>query len=308
MPELPEVETVVRLIRPEIEGRTITGAEVHWRRTVVTRDFEERVVGARIVRVWRRAKYIVLDLERRRVPAGAIVAHLRMTGRMHVEKLGADPLPYGKVELALAEERVLHFVDVRKFGRCEFTADPALKLAHLGPEPLTDAFTGAWLHRELHSRRRLLKPLLLDQAFVAGLGNIYVDESLHRAGLHPLVRSERVKLEQAQRLCTEIKAVLEEAIAREGSSFDTFYRTPEGNPGGYQDQFQVYGRDGSACRTCGTTIRRLVVGMRGTHVCPACQPRRGAARAQAISPRASSTARRIPARRSTAGSTSRDRA
>jgi formamidopyrimidine-DNA glycosylase len=120
-----------------------------------------------------------------------------------------------------------------------------------------------------------MKPLLLDQTFLAGLGNIYVDESLHAVGLHPLVNSARVSLQQAQELALVIKRVLVEAIEREGSSFDSFYRTPEGNPGSYQAQFQVYGRDGQACRRCGTTIKKLVVGQRGTHVCPRCQPLRG---------------------------------
>ncbi|MBL8858049.1 MAG: bifunctional DNA-formamidopyrimidine glycosylase/DNA-(apurinic or apyrimidinic site) lyase [Planctomycetes bacterium] len=311
MPELPEVETVVRLIRPKLVGRTITGAEVHWRRTVVARAFEERVVGARIVAVRRRAKYIVVDLARRGRCAGAILAHLRMTGRMHVEKRAVESVPYAKVELALDDGRVLHFVDVRKFGRFEFTADVEARLARIGPEPLEEEFTAAWLQDGLRARRRLLKPLLLDQSFVAGLGNIYVDEALHRAGLHPLARSERVNPEQSARLRAEIRAVLAEAIEREGSSFDTFYRTPEGNPGGYQDQFRVYGRDGKPCRACGTTIVRLVVGQRGTHVCTVCQPRRAQSqkrRARDVSSRASSKRVRTRAPAPTAASTSKDRA
>lgn len=274
MPELPEVETVVRLIRGPVEGRRIVGATVHWRRTVGARDFEARVTGARIVRVWRRAKYIVIDLERRSKPAGAIVGHLRMTGRLHVEARGVDPGPYKKVELALDDGRVLHFVDVRKFGRFEYVEDAERELADIGPEPLSDAFTPDWFHAALRAKRRVLKPLLLDQTFLAGLGNIYVDESLHRSGLHPLAKSDRVKPDAAARLRDQIRAVLSEAIEREGSSFDVFYRTPEGNPGSYQDQFRVYGRDGEPCRACGTIIERLVVGQRGTHVCPRCQPRR----------------------------------
>lgn len=317
MPELPEVETVVRLIRPKLEGRTIESAVVRWRRTVVARDFESRVSGARIVRVWRRAKYIVVDLERKKRAAGAIVGHLRMTGRIHVERAGFDPGPYSKVELALDDGALLHFVDVRKFGRFQFVAESEQLLGSLGPEPLSDAFTPEWLHAALRARRRVLKPLLLDQTFLAGLGNIYVDESLHRAGLHPLARSETVKLDSVVRLHAEIKTVLTDAIRREGSSFDTFYRTPEGNPGSYQDQFRVYGRDGLACQTCGSTIRRLVVSQRGTHVCPTCQPRRasrprGASRersaARTISPRASAKLPRARATGSTAARTSRDRA
>lgn len=273
MPELPEVETVVRSIRKQLEGRTIASALVHWRRTVVAHDFEEHVIGARMVRVWRRAKYIVIDLERKKRPSGAIVGHLRMTGRIHVEKRAFDPGPYKKVELELDDGRVLHFVDVRKFGRFEFSAEPERVLGELGPEPLSEDFTVAWLDAALRAKRRVLKSLLLDQSFLAGLGNIYVDEALHRAGLHPLTSSERVRTADSARLHAEIQAVLSAAIDREGSSFDVFYRTPEGNPGQYQDEFQVYGRDGEPCRTCGTIIERLVVGQRGTHVCPRCQPR-----------------------------------
>jgi len=273
VPELPEVETTVRLIRPSLVGRTITGASVAWRRTVGERSFEARVTGARIVSVWRRAKYFVIQLERDGSPAGSLVGHLRMTGRVIVEPASQATPDYGKVALALNDHHVMHFVDVRKFGRLVWHADAAAELADLGPEPLGDEFTAAWLGEALRERRRVLKPLLLDQTFVAGLGNIYVDESLHRAGLHPLSKSERVKPAQAAVLHREIRAVLADAIEREGSSFDTFYRTPEGNPGSYQDQFRVYGRDGKPCLACGATITRLVVGQRGTHVCPRCQPK-----------------------------------
>jgi formamidopyrimidine-DNA glycosylase len=280
VPELPEVETTVRSIRPRLVGRTITGARVAWRRTVGDRGFEARVRGARILAVRRRAKYFVIELGRGRVAAGAIVGHLRMTGRVLVEPRGAPEPEYGKVALALDDGATLHFVDVRKFGRFVWRADPAPELGALGPEPLSDAFTADWLAHALARRRRALKPLLLDQEFVAGLGNIYVDESLHRAGLHPLATSDRVSRAQAARLCAEIRAVLSEAIEREGSSFDAFYRTPEGRPGSYQHQFRVYGRDGQPCRACGSAITRLVVGQRGTHVCPRCQPRPRRARRQ----------------------------
>jgi formamidopyrimidine-DNA glycosylase len=273
VPELPEVETTVRMIRPGLLGRTVTDASVAWRRTVGDRAFEQRVTGARIASVRRRAKYFVIDLERARKPAGALVGHLRMTGRVLVQPTKQAAPDYSKVALALDDAHTMYFVDVRKFGRLVWHKDAAAELADLGPEPLGDEFTTAWLTHALRARRRVLKPLLLDQTFVAGLGNIYVDESLHRAGLHPLAKSERVKPAQSIALHREIRAVLAEAIEREGSSFDAFYRTPEGNPGSYQDQFRVYGRDGKACRACGATIARLVVGQRGTHVCPRCQPR-----------------------------------
>lgn len=276
MPELPEVETVVRLIRPALVGRRIESSRVAWRRSLggaSPRAFGRAVHGARVRAVRRRGKFIVAELERGGRDAGAIVCHLRMTGRLHVEPAGVDPGPYARVSCALDDGRVLHFVDVRKFGRFLFHQRPEELLAGLGPEPLDPAFTAQGFARALRGRRRVLKPLLLDQGFVAGLGNIYVDESLHRARLHPLARADRVSALQATVLHGEIRATLAEAIRREGSSFDAFYRTPEGNPGSYQDQFRVYGREGRPCTSCGAAIQRIVVGQRGTHLCPRCQRR-----------------------------------
>jgi formamidopyrimidine-DNA glycosylase len=249
---------------------------VRWERTlggISKRSFARAVVGSRVVRVWRRAKFIVADLERDGRASGALVGHLRMTGRMHVEPKGFDPGPYVKVSLALDDGCSFHFIDVRKFGRLWYAVHSDEQLGKLGIEPLSDDFTADWLFAALRAKRRLVKPLLLDQTFVAGLGNIYVDESLHRAGIHPLARSERITRPRASRLCDEIRATLSEAIEREGSSFDVFYRTPEGNPGSYQHQFKVYGRAGEPCLACGTTITRIVVGQRGTHLCRRCQRR-----------------------------------
>jgi len=276
MPELPEVETIARLIRPRLEGRTIEGCEVRWTRTLggLSRPaFARAVVGARLSRVWRRGKFLVADLEQEGRPTGALVAHLRMTGRVHVEPHGWDAGPYLKVKLALDDGASLFFIDVRKFARLCYASDAADLLGELGPEPLSDAFTSDWLHAALRERGRMLKPLLMDQTFVAGLGNIYADESLFRAGIHPLARSDRISRERARLLRDEIRATLAEAIAREGSSFDVFYRTPEGNPGSYQDEFKVYGRKGKPCVRCGEPIRRIVVGQRGTHFCARCQKR-----------------------------------
>jgi formamidopyrimidine-DNA glycosylase len=276
MPELPEVETIARLIRPRLEGRRIEACEVRWTRTLggLSRPaFAKAVVGKRLARVWRRGKFLVADLEHAGRGAGALVGHLRMTGRVHVEPSGWKPGPYLKVRLSLDDGACLYFIDVRKFARLWYAKEPQDLLGQLGPEPLSAEFTGEWLHRALHGRRRMLKPLLMDQTFVAGLGNIYADESLFRSGLHPLARSDRVSRERAARLCGEIRATLGEAIEREGSSFDGFYRTPEGNPGSYQDEFKVYGREGELCFRCSEPIRRIVVAQRGTHLCPRCQKR-----------------------------------
>lgn len=277
MPELPEVETVARLVRPQLAGRTLGAVTVGWKRTLgglAPAVFQRALSGARVASVERRAKWIVLTLTRARAPAGCVCVHLRMTGRLEVAPAATAPGPWERVRVALDDGRVLRFIDPRKFGRVVFAREPEEVLGELGPEPLGPAFTAEGFAQALRARRRLLKPLLLDQAFLAGLGNIYVDESLHRAGLHPLARSERVPRERATLLWSEIRAVLAEAIEREGSSFDVFYRTPEGKPGSYQDRFRVYGRTGQPCLACATPIRYLTVGQRGTHVCPTCQPRR----------------------------------
>jgi formamidopyrimidine-DNA glycosylase len=275
VPELPEVETIVRLIRPRLEGRTIVAARVRWTRTLGglrPERFRQAVLGARVTRVWRRAKYAVFDLERAGRPAGHLVGHLRMSGRFHVEAADFRPGPHLRLSLQLDDGRSFHFIDVRKFGRLIYTEDWRQPLRLLGPEPLESAFTAEWLHAALRQRRRQLKPLLLDQGFLAGLGNIYVDEVLHAARLHPLRLSDHVAQGAATRLHAAIRRTLSRAIEREGSSFDTFYRTPEGQPGQYQEEFRVYGRDGQPCPVCRTRIRRLLVGQRGTHVCPRCQP------------------------------------
>ena len=275
MPELPEVETVARLVRPKLVGRRLGTARVDWPRTVGDLGpdaFARAVEGKRVARVWRRAKYIVCDLEQRKRPAGHLLIHLRMTGRLQVDPASSEASPYARVELPLDRGGVLRFVDVRKFGRFEYRATLDGAFDHLGPEPLDGEWDGPTFSRELRARRRQLKPLLLDQSFLAGLGNIYVDEALHRSGLHPLRRADRVPAARARKLFDEIRATLAEAIEREGSSFDTFYRTPEGQPGSYQHQFRVYGRQGKPCKSCGRTLTKIVVGQRGTHLCTRCQP------------------------------------
>jgi len=276
MPELPEVETTVRLLRGRLEGRTIATAEVFWARTIGGQrpaEFERAVVGARVQRLRRRAKYIVADLTRGGRSAGALLVHLRMTGRLYVEPARAPRDKFVKLELGLGGGRVLRFLDVRKFGRFLHVADAERELSELGPEPLEPGFRAAWLATELKGRRRRIKPLLLDQSFLAGMGNIYADECLHQAGIHPLARSDRIDGERVIQLHAAIRSTLRAAIRREGSSFDTFYRTPEGQPGSYQDRFRVYGREGEPCRKCGELISRVVVGQRGTHFCRRCQKR-----------------------------------
>jgi formamidopyrimidine-DNA glycosylase len=274
MPELPEVETVARQVRPRLVGRSIERVHVHWARTVggaTPRAFARALEAARFTSVERRGKYILFELARGGAPAGFLVGHLRMTGRMLVEPAAARAPAYERVAFELDDGRRFSFVDVRKFGRLVHAARAEDVVGSLGPEPLGEDCSAQWFARALRSRARRVKPLLLDQSFVAGLGNIYVDESLHAARVHPLARADRLPQERAHALWSAMRATLNAAIEREGSSFDAFYRTPEGKPGSYQDAFRVYGRAGEACPSCGGPIRRIVVGQRGTHFCPRCQ-------------------------------------
>ena len=160
----------------------------------------------------------------------------------------------------------LVFNDTRKFGRVWLTDDMENFLGRLGPEPLSDEFTSHWLHESLLHHHRQLKPLLLDQTFLAGLGNIYTDEALHMAKLYPRALSDSVTAKQAERLHQSIQVILQEGIRRNGASIDWVYRG-----GDFQNHFRVYGRDGEPCPVCGTIIEKIIVGQRGTHICPNCQ-------------------------------------
>jgi len=269
MPELAEVETIVRGLRPELVGRTILSADVLWGRTLAmptARKFKEMIRGQTVKGISRRAKYLVIELENYN-----LLVHLRMSGDLILREGTIGPKKHDRLILrftarAPMKNSYLAFNDTRKFGRVWLTDRPESVLAGLGPEPLDRAFTARWLYENLRRRRRQLKPLLLDQTFLAGLGNIYTDESLHMAKLHPLMPASTVKPHQAEALHKAIRAVLREGIRRNGASIDWVYRG-----GGYQNHFRVYDQEGKPCRTCGATIIKLTVGQRGTHICPRCQ-------------------------------------
>jgi formamidopyrimidine-DNA glycosylase len=190
-----------------------------------------------------------------------------MSGDLLVEPQSAALAPHHRLALDLDDGRRLAFNDARKFGRAWLVSDPGEVINGLGPEPLDPAFTAEQLYRGLQAHRRQLKPLLLDQSFIAGLGNIYTDEALHLARLHPLAIASRLDDGQAGRLWSSIRQALEEGIRRQGASIDWVYRG-----GDFQNYFRVYQRSGEPCPNCGTPIQRIVVGQRGTHFCPSCQP------------------------------------
>lgn len=269
MPELPEVESVARALDGGWRGRLILGLDFDsgYLRVAPRGSaalLRERALGRRVQGVRRRAKYIVVDLER-----GHIVIHLRMTGQFRRE-LSPDEMKHRRATIRLDDGTRWFFKDVRKFGRMAWLDDLSALEAGLGPEPLDQALTSGVLLSLLHERRCRLKPLLLDQRRIAGLGNIYVDESLWHARLHPLTRSDRIDAAMAARLLRSIRAVLRAAIAGGGTSFQSFMNT-DGALGAYALALRVFGRAGRPCPRCGEPIIKLRVAQRGTHVCPACQ-------------------------------------
>jgi len=281
MPELPEVETIVRALRnggrggEAIVGRTVCEVNLFWERSLTTPapiTFRRNLAGQYIFDVRRRGKFLVFQLN-----LDTLLVHLGMSGDLRVEKAfisEGQEVPFLVHDRAVIYFNDTHpeglrmvFNDPRKFGRIWLIHDPEEVLRKLGPEPLADDFLAAQLYNRLHAVKRTIKPLLMDQAFLAGLGNIYTDEALFLAGIHPLRSSDGISMEEANRLWSSIRNVLEEGIRRNGASIDWVYRGGE-----FQNSFQVYQRTGEPCRRCGNEIVRIVIGQRCAHFCPQCQP------------------------------------
>ncbi|MEP7287176.1 MAG: bifunctional DNA-formamidopyrimidine glycosylase/DNA-(apurinic or apyrimidinic site) lyase [Chloroflexota bacterium] len=275
MPELPEVETAVRGLRQPVEGHVIVSATFPadpGRMTNISAvQFAERIVGQRVQKITRRAKYLLFHLD-----ADTLMVHLKMTGHLYVVPIGeVNPFDrWLRVSFLLDNGEELRFSDSRKFGRVYLAAQPDEVLPDLGPEPLEDAFTLDVFHQRLAGRKGILKSLLLNQAFVAGIGNIYADESLHIAGLHPLRRADSLTDAEIARLYHAIRQALGDGIRHEGASIN-WYRKPDGTRGSSQDYLRVYREHRNLdqpCPVCGGPITKIWVGQRGTHFCPTCQP------------------------------------
>ena len=287
MPELPEVETIRRQLEPEITGARIADVAVfdeRWTRPVSPREVEDLLRGRTIDAVERRGKYLLLRLEGGRT----LAMHLRMTGNLLLVDETTDP-PYLRAQLQLEGGRRLLFTDARRFGHAVVLDDAELDeyfAARLGIEPLSDSLTAEELCRRAAGRRAPLKSFLLNQLGVAGIGNIYADEALHRAELHPLSPAGSMKPEDCERLRVGIVEALEAGLRSGGASIDD-YRDSRGEQGAMQEEFLVHTREGKPCPRCGAEIRRIVVGGRSTYFCPSCQrrlrrrPRRRRARARA---------------------------
>jgi formamidopyrimidine-DNA glycosylase len=276
MPELPEVETIRRNLAPHVEGRTLERLEIldpRWSRPLAPRELADALEGRRIERLGRRGKYLIWELE----GEAYLLMHLRMTGTL---LLDPDEPAHNRVWFELGRHR-LAFTDPRRFGTGELAlgedALDAFLDARLGVEPLEDRFTGEHLHALASTSRAPIKAFLLDQKRVAGVGNIYADEALFRARIHPLRPANRLTRGQCAALRDAVVASLEAGIAAKGATIDDF-RDPYGVSGTFQNEFLIHLREGEGCLNCGRTVRKLRAAGRGTYVCERCQPRPRATR------------------------------
>lgn len=276
MPELPEVETIARHLAkgddqtPSLIGQKIVSASVFWTKTIAEPEVESFLTNLKnqtIQNISRRGKFLILELDH-----AFLLFHLRMSGDLLMRFATSDlPLKeplvaHDHIYLHFASNWHLAFNDTRKFGRIWLTHEPKTVTGKLGPEPFDPELTPDVFAKKLSKYKRQLKPLMLDQSFIAGLGNIYTDEALFEAGLHPKRLSNSLCLDEANRLFRAIRKVLRLGIEHNGASIDWVYRG-----GGFQNYFQVYQQTGNPCPRCGSPIQRAVIGQRGTHYCENCQ-------------------------------------
>jgi formamidopyrimidine-DNA glycosylase len=272
MPELPEVETVIRGLREPLIGRRVESVWFERAKVIHTpsaEQFAAQIRGQTFRAINRRAKYIVCQMDH-----DILAIHLKMTGRLFVSAPEAEIEDrWVRLQLGLDNGDVLNFSDSRRFGRVYLAGELSDIVPELGPEPLEDDFTVQVFRERLASHHRKIKALLLDQGFIAGVGNIYADEALHRAGIHPLRLSNEISAKEAKQLHGAIQEVLRKGIEYQGASVN-WYRKPDGTRGESQDHFRVYDREGEPCFNCGQPIVKIRVAQRGTHYCPNCQPER----------------------------------
>ena len=270
MPELPEVETFRRYLlqgnegSPSILGKKIRNADLLWSGSIASPtpdEFLERIKGQYITGIGRRGKNLIIKLSR-----DTLIIHLRMSGELIVEKQSEPQGKHYRVIINFDDKYRMAFNNIRKFGRIWLTDNPQEQLGNLGPEPLSDDFTVEDLYLILKSHNRQLKYFLLDQEMIAGIGNIYTDEALHRAKLHPALKSDSLDFHQTQILWDSIREVLKEGIKNQGSSIDWMYRG-----GDYQNYLSVYNLEGEPCKTCKTPVARIKIAQRSTYFCPTCQ-------------------------------------
>ena len=285
MPELPEVETIRRQLAPHVEGRVVERLEIldpRFCEPLAPHELIDAVQGRRVERLGRRGKYFVMKLE----DEIFLLVHLRMTGTLLIDPLPDQP--YQRVVFDLDDGHEIRFCDPRRFGTGELAighdALEAFFAARLGIEPLGPELTGARLRALAKGRRAPIKAFLLDQRKIAGVGNIYADEALFRARIHPLRAAGKLTLAQCEALAEAVRYALDRGLERGGATIDDF-RHPDGVAGAFQHEFQIHLRRGEPCLACGTPVVKMVAAGRGTYVCESCQPRPRRARRTALRPR-----------------------
>lgn len=269
MPELPEVETIARQLRErKVEGREILSVQVKWGKTVEPLSvvvFAKELCGTTIDEISRVGKWLQFSLS----SGKTIMIHLRMSGSFSL-----SPSSHDRIVLELSDGLTLYYRDTRKFGRWKLVDDPSEILGPLGPDALTGRFSLAYFREMTRKRHRMIKPLILDQSIVAGLGNIYADEALWEAKIHPERISDSLSDAELGALFRAVRHVLETGVQNRGTSLGggkTNYRDVEGESGGHREKVKAYGRAGKPCERCGTPLKKIVVAQRGTHFCPVCQ-------------------------------------
>lgn len=270
MPELPEVETTLRGLAPHLDGQRIRAIVVRNARLrfPIPQGLEQELAGHAITGMARRGKYLLMTCG-----SGCLILHLGMSGSLRILPATTPALPHEHFDLILENGLCMRLRDPRRFGAVLWTTGKPMDhplLARLGPEPLSAEFDGTWLHRHTRNRKTSIKQCLMDNHLVVGVGNIYANEALFRAGIRPTTQAGRVGKERLIRLAQEIKEVLSLAIAAGGSTLRDFVNS-NGNPGYFQQQYFVYGRAGNACRHCGHDIIITRQGQRATYYCPHCQ-------------------------------------
>jgi len=266
VPELPEVETIKNELLPHVLGRTIKSVDIYWDKMVrkpSVQEFRARVIDQKITGISRRGKYLFFHLSGGEV----LVMHMKMTGSLLVNPLDGK---FTRAVLHLDKGVDLHFRDPRKFGVMWLDKDESVVAGKLGPEPLDDDFTPETLADILRHRTAPVKPVLLDQSIIAGIGNMYADEALFEARIHPLKPAGSLSWVEIKRLYNAIRLVLQKALRKKGASVRNYIR-PDGEPGTAHDEFSVAHGVGKNCPKCSGAIKRIVVRGRGTYICPKCQ-------------------------------------
>ncbi len=271
MPELPEVETTCRGIKPHIIKKTIANivvrqAQLRW---PVTEDISAQCSGYSIKRVYRRAKYLLLEVG----ATHTIIIHLGMSGNLRISNSEQAPGKHDHVDFVFSDGSVLRFNDTRRFGSILLTSDPIEKhklISSLGPEPFSSHFNGQHLYHLSKNRSSAVKTFIMDGHHVVGVGNIYASEALFMAGIHPVRQAGRVSLQRYQKLAESIKIILQQAIDQGGTTLRDFVNE-QGKPGYFQQSLAVYGRKNESCRLCSSTIKQVKIGQRASYFCPVCQ-------------------------------------